>query len=248
MKYLRKLKTLYNIIKIKLIEKSLGGAKYVYYNKNRDSLLICFSAFPPTNFRLYNNIRGFAKLNVDRLYIADTWGYRGSYYLYEDGVNQPFKKTCALIESIMEKGKYKKIYTAGTSKGGSAAIIYGLKYNANDIFAGACQYRLGKWLSSPVHTRIIDGMRGETEREDFVEMMNKYMENVILQNKNSTSTIHLVYSKKENTYDIHIKELIEDLRKNNIGVVEEECYFEEHNAVGYDFIPYLTGWFNDNQR
>lgn len=248
MNYLRKLKTLYNIVRIRLIEKSFGGAKYVYYNNNKDSLLICFSAFPPTNMRLYNNIRGFSDLNVDRLYIADTWGYRGSYYLYEGGEDIPHQKTCALIENIIDKGQYKNVYTAGTSKGGSAAIIYGLKYNASDIFAGACQYRIGKWLSSPLHNSIIDGMRGEIEREEFVEMMNKYMENVISQNKNSTSTIHIVYSKKENTYDIHIKYLIEELKKNNINVVEKECFFEVHNAVGYDFIPYLTGWFNEKQR
>lgn len=99
----RKLKTLSNIIKFRIQEKSYNGVKYLYYTNNNDcdTLLISFSAMPPTNVRLYNNVKGLSKLPFDRLYINDTWGYRGSYYMYENGELTPYSKTCALIEKII---------------------------------------------------------------------------------------------------------------------------------------------------
>lgn len=247
MKYLRKIKTLYNILKIRLKERSYGGGKFVFYGKNSDSLLICFSAFPPTNLRLYNNIRGFSMLNVDRLYIADIWGIRGTYYLRENGGDEPYRITNSIIEKFLKIGHYRKVYTAGTSKGGAAAILFGLKYNVDAVFAGACQYRLGNWLNSPVHTKIINGMRGSIKKEKFVEEMNNLLPSLIQDNDGSETVVHLVYSKLEDTYDNHIKELIYDLRKHHITVVEKECIFENHNDVGYHFIPYVKEYFNANE-
>lgn len=59
---------------------------------------------------------------------------------------------------------------------------------------------------------------------------------------------YIVYSKKEHTYDEHIIELLADLRNRNIEVVEKECYFEDHNDVGYSFVPYVVEWFENNVR
>lgn len=115
-----KFRTAYNIIKFKILEKNYQGVKYIYQKSGRENktLLISFSAMPPNNFRVYNNVRGFSNLPVDRLFIKDSWGYRGSYYLYENGSLDPFFSTCALIEKISNQGKYTNIITAGTSKGG----------------------------------------------------------------------------------------------------------------------------------
>lgn len=238
---------LFNILKIRMVEKNWGGVKYIYYkNHSSSSLLICFSAFPPTNLRLYNNIRGFSKIAVDRLYIGDTWGYRGSYYLYENGQDSPYRKTTAIIDHVLKSKHYHNIYTAGTSKGGSAAIIYGLKYNVDAVFAGACQFYIGNWLSPSVHRTILDKMRGPISVKSFVTLMNEYMKTCIKENRNKDTIVHLLYSKKEHTYQQHIIDLIHELKNNNINVIEIECFFEEHNDVGYSFVPYVNDWFNNN--
>lgn len=241
---LRKIQTLFNIIKFHLIEKKYKGVKYLYYKVGADRLLISFSALPPTDFRVYNNVKGFDGLFIDRLYIKDTWGYRGSYYLYENGENRPFLKTCALIDKILDDNNYKEIVMVGTSKGGASSIIFGLKYHASDIIAGACQYHLGDYLAVPAHEEIFNRMRGENSRERFIHVLNEVMPAIIKQNSNCKTVVHLVYSKKEHTYSMHIKDLIEDLKSNSIKVVEKEEFFENHNDVGYYFIPYVKRWIN----
>lgn len=61
-KYYRKLRTVINAVKFKWIERKLYGVKFIFKRNNSDTLLICFSALPPTNFRIYNNIIGFENL------------------------------------------------------------------------------------------------------------------------------------------------------------------------------------------
>lgn len=100
-KYYRKLKTVINAVKFRWIERKLDGVKFIFKRNNSDILLVCFSALPPTNFRIYNNVIGFDSLKqngrkIDRLYICDSWGFRGAYYYFEHGFDIPYKKNCAL--------------------------------------------------------------------------------------------------------------------------------------------------------
>ena len=110
-KILRKLKTIYNIVLIKIQERCKYGVKYLYFKKNSDTLIIVFSAFPPTNFRLYNYIKSFKNLPFDRLYVKDIWGYKGSYYLMEDGSLFPFEQTLKLIQDIFLGGVQEGIHS-----------------------------------------------------------------------------------------------------------------------------------------
>ena len=97
MNIVNKFRTLCNYIKFKILEHTFktkdGVLKYLFFSKNSDTLLIVFAAFPPKDFPVYNNVKGFKDLPMDRLYIADTWGYRASYYLYENGNDIPNRLT-----------------------------------------------------------------------------------------------------------------------------------------------------------
>ena len=244
----RKIKTLYNIIKYRLLESSysVGGSriKYLYYDDAKsDTLLICFAAFPPKNFPVYNNVRGFKDLPVDRLYIADTFGFRASYYLYENGDDTPKRLTEALINHIVEKGGYKHIYTAGTSKGGTSAIYYGLKYNAEHIFSGACQYNLGTFLSAPVHIPILKAMMNSTDQQ-VIDFLNSIMCHQLESHYNSQSLIHLIYSTEENTYQNHTIDLITKLDECGIKHVDTVLDFTNHNHIGKYFQTYVLDFFH----
>lgn len=243
-----KFRTAYNIIKFKILEKNYQGVKYIYQKSGRENktLLISFSAMPPNNFRVYNNVRGFSNLPVDRLFIKDSWGYRGSYYLYENGSLDPFFSTCALIEKISNQGKYTNIITAGTSKGGTCAIIFGIKYNAKYIFSGACQYYIGDYLAVPVHEDILKAMQGNLEREEIIKRLNEVVPSMINSYaKKNSSIIHLIFSKKEHTYTSHISDLIDCLKRNNLKVVEKEYSFTNHSDVGYYFLNYINEYFKE---
>lgn len=239
-KICNKIRTVYKLIKFRLLEKTYSNRlKYLFFGKNSDTLLVCFAAFPSGNIRVYNNIKGFASINADRLYISDTFGYKGSYYLYENGSDEPFKLTCSLIQKFVSGGKYRHIYTAGTSKGGSCAIIFGLLFHAEKIFSGACQYHLGTYLNVPERYNVFEGMMGEKASAEEERKLNQVMPNIFKKNKNSKSVIYLLYSKLEHTYEDDIKDLIVDLHQNSIKVVEKEEFFSNHGDVGHYFIPFV---------
>lgn len=89
----------------KTFEKQL---KYLYFNNHSDTLLIIFSAFTG-NSRRYNYVKGLSDCICDRLYILDTWGYKGSYNMYENGQAYPEEITNRLITKILNGGGIKDL-------------------------------------------------------------------------------------------------------------------------------------------
>lgn len=246
-----KFKTLYYYIKFKVLEHTYktkdGVLKYLFFKKNSDTLLIVFASFPPKNFPVYNNVRGFKDLLLDRLYIADTWGFRASYYLYENGLDTPCRITSSFIEKVLGGGNYKHIYTAGSSKGGTCALYYGLKYNVEHIFSGACQYNLGDYLSVPVHIPILKAMMGSTS-DTVIKLLNEVMPAHIEQHKNSNTCVHLVYSTEEHTYAEHTVDLIHKLNCCNITHIDEIHKFKEHREIGSYYLAYVTNFIKINRK
>ena len=55
---------------------------YLFFNNKADSLLIIFSGFDAKGPR-YNYLKTMSIDGYDRLYILDSFGYTGSYNLYE---------------------------------------------------------------------------------------------------------------------------------------------------------------------
>lgn len=236
----RKCRTAFKILKFRIIENTFKRRlKYLFFSKRSDVLLICFSAFPSGNIRVYNNVKGFEDINVDRLYINDTFGYKGSYYLYENGDDYPYELTLSFLKEFIEQHDYKYIVTAGTSKGGSCAIMFGLKIKADFMIAGACQYHLGTYLNVPDRYKVFEGMMGAGASTEEEEKLNNVIPQIIKESQNVNSTIYLLYSKQEHTYEEDIKDLIVDLKIYNINLVEKEEFFTEHGDVGYYFIPFV---------
>lgn len=241
---IQKLLKLYSQLKLKLREKKFENRlKYVYYKEPTDTLIIVFSAFSPRP--LYNYIRTLNGLrSASRLFILDDFGHKGSYYWFEQGTDKPLQLTKRLISTLLENGGYTNLVTMGTSKGGTCAIYYGLMFNAKHIYAGACQYYVGNYLNTQFHKPILDAMVGRNARPEDVDKLNKMLPEMLNNHRNSSSLIHLLYSKEESTYQEHIVPLTNDLKENGIPFVEEIESFENHNDVGKFFTPYIRRELN----
>ena len=59
--------------------------KYIYENNHSDKLIIIFPAFPSGDKPMYNYYKTLKDVKMDKLFILDNFGYRGSYLLYENG-------------------------------------------------------------------------------------------------------------------------------------------------------------------
>ena len=79
-----------------------GRVKYVLKKRNNKALVISFSGFSPTP--VYNYMRTLNSVKADQLYILDDFGYKGSYYWYENGKEEPRLFVQGLINQVVIRG------------------------------------------------------------------------------------------------------------------------------------------------
>lgn len=214
--------------------------RYIWIKSAKHTrLVIFFSALDKDNNRRYHYLKSFDDINYDKLYILDPYGYRGSYWLYENGKDYPQSETMSFLSYILSQKKYSQVITAGTSKGGASSIFYGLAINADMIFAGACQYYIGTYVDTPAHKFIFQGMMGENASNKERDLLDEAMPRQIEKYRNAKSVVYIVYSKKEHTYDEHIKYLFSKFEEMGVNYKPIEYYFEKHSEVGHPFIEYV---------
>lgn len=208
--------------------------------------MVVFSGFGAsnTNRRSYNYLTHLTKFKTDLLFILDTWGIRGSYYILEAGDKGPMKTTSHIIEKIINKKFYSKTVFCGSSKGGSAALIFGLKYRCDYIISGACQYHIGKYISS--YPDILEGMVGKKTDSKTIKWLDTLIHHNLEANSNNDKkpVVTLIYSKKEieQTYQSELIDLISDLEKYGYTWNDEERDFESHGMIGVHFIDYMNSF------
>ena len=215
--------------------------KYLWFREGRDSLLVVFPGFSKDRPRKYNYVKGLMGVkSVDRLYINDNFGYQGSYNLYENGEREPEKITMDLINKIIKEGNYKQLFFAGSSKGGTCAIYFGLTFHANEIFAAACQYHIGKYVSSEMpNDKVFYAMMGNNAGEEESLILDNVMPDLLQKYKGSESVIHIFCSKQDPTYERHIKDLINSLDYYGYHYSETVESYAVHSQVGETFLRRL---------
>lgn len=227
-------------------QKNYRDIKYVFRNGGHkcDTLIVIFSGFsemgkPPR----YNYGETLRNVSMHQLYILDDTGYNraGSYYLGENGDWFVPNLVCELIEKVRRNCGAKRLITAGSSKGGTAALMYGLKIGADKIIIGAPQYRIATYLSSDQHKPILESILGNAI-EQGIARLNCVVEDEITMHADDAGkpVIYLHYSPEEHTYHEHIKELIDALERYHYPVVEDNQYtYAEHAEVGIYFKSFL---------
>lgn len=219
--------------------------KYLWFREGSDSLLVLFPGFSKNRPRKYNYVKGLMGVkNIDRLYINDNFGHQGSYNLYENGEKKPESITINLIDKTIKKGNYKHLFFAGSSKGGTCAIYFGLVFHADEIFAAACQYHIGKYVSSEMpDNKVFYAMMGKNAGEKESHILDDVMPNLLQKYKGSESVIHIFCSRQDPTYERHIKDLINSL--DYFGYLYSETFesYATHSQVGESFLKRLQSRF-----
>lgn len=226
-------------------EKSFEGRlKYLFFSKNKDSLLIIFPGFGKDKPRKYNYLLSLIKTRKhDLLYVNDNFGYMGSYNLFESGINYPEVLTFKLIDVIIKKGKYKNLYFAGSSKGGTSALYFGIKFHANEIYAGACQFYIGDYVENNIDPKVFKGMMGCDIEANKITMLNNILPDCIEKINGIPPRIILLCSKQDPTYNNHIVPLLKCLDSKKIPYEFIESNYVRHSEVGNDFSSLLRKRF-----
>ncbi|SHP75238.1 Uncharacterised protein [Mycobacteroides abscessus subsp. abscessus] len=214
--------------------------KYLFqksYKKTKD-LVVVFSAFsalgqPPK----YNFIRTLEEFDCNKLFILDDFGCRATYYMCKKRDFTIERSVINLINHIIKENEITNVISCGSSKGGAAAIYYGIKYGFSNIIAASPQYLIGDYLLKQTNSHnIVDYMSGSSEEEDLL-FLNNIIPDMLTKTSNKPKLfIHL--GKYEPHYKNHVLPLLKKLEETSIHYDLDLGEYSKHSDVA-KFFPEL---------
>lgn len=239
-KYIEYLSTKVKVcLKENKYSKDGGRIKYILEKEKSNILIVVMSSCTRPGIKArYNYNRTLKKIKANKLFILDDFGIdsRGSYYLGKKG---EFNIEDAVRELILKIKKELNIRTSiyvGSSKGGYAALYFGLDDSNSNIIVGAPQYYLGSYLKER-HPHVLEFIKGNSEEEGIVHLNNLLSNKII--NSKYHGRIFIHYSTEEHTYEEHIKYMLEDLKENGVYININEGKYKSHADISKHFPKYL---------
>ena len=95
---------------------------------------------------------------------------------------------------------------------------------------------------------IFHGMMGAEAGQTEIDRLNNVVKDKIKEKKNTKTTIHVLYSKKELTYERQIVDLLKDLETNHVPYLDIERFFENHDDVSGPFVEYVKEFFSEQTK
>lgn len=194
--------------------------KYVFEagKGHNDHLMIIFSASNANEvdeLNKYDYLEDLKNIDCNKLFIIDTYGPKGCYYL---GFNLNFEVETSIASLISYISNiinvpFKNIITVGTNKGGTAALYYGLKYNVGNIIVGNPHIRIADFILK--HTKVTaEYLLGFNPSKFDIEKLNNIIINQL--NKKVISKISIL-SGVSPIIRTHTDLLIKELNDRNIA-------------------------------
>ncbi|MBC1501144.1 hypothetical protein HB943_11075 [Listeria weihenstephanensis] len=212
------------------------------YRKKSDSeqLIVIFSSMVPVGQSIYHYVRTLEDSSCNRLYILDDFGYkkRGVFYLGENGGMEVREAVEELIRQMIDEHGIKKTIFAGTSKGGFAALYFGIRMQIEQIIVGAPIYKVNKFLKNRVENSRL-AMINEDEN-DAEEKLDCLLSQEIEKNE-FKGAVSIQYSRKDECYKSQSKPLISALNDQKIELRLKEEEYEKHEFCPVFFPEFLRG-------
>lgn len=166
-------------------------------------LAVVFTAIHQAGDFTFNYKKSVDASGAHALYILDDFGDQGAYYLADHGDRSIFSATQALIAQELSRLGLtaRDLITAGSSKGGSAAILHGAAAGAGRIIVGAPQVKVGSFLRVP-HPNMLRFIMGDTS-EDSVTALDAVVFNAI-DDMLDTTRLSILVGEADHHYKSHV--------------------------------------------
>lgn len=216
--------------------------KYMYKKvKNSKALIIVFSSCTRKGLKArYNYVKTLRNFECNRLFILDDWAsdHRGSYYLGKNFQFNEEKATNALIDRFIQIQPESKVLFCGSSKGGYAALNFGLQHKDAIVISGGPQYHLYQYLKNG-NEAALNHIMGDYSKEK-AELIDDHLRNVIEKDDFSSSQkVYIHFSDQEHTYTEHIQDLLFDLSEKEIQLEKDISKYTDHSEISLYFPDFL---------
>ncbi|RWZ59152.1 alginate lyase family protein [Halobacillus fulvus] len=206
-----------------------------------DQLIVVFSAIGQQYQYKYNYMKALEHIPTNKLFILDDFGDQGSYYI---GENRDFSIETAVSSLIQYKmAQYsilnRNVTTIGSSKGGYAALYFGLKYYFGHVLSGAPQTKMGQFLLEQAdHPNIAKYVAGGIGNGDK-HYLNQLMYDLLNQSNDLLPTIDILIGKSDHHYENHILPLFKTAKKKNIPIELHTLEGVNHDGIKNHFPPFI---------
>lgn len=175
----------------------------------KDKLFVVFSAMSPKYNFVFNYMKSLQEAPVNKLFILDDFGDQGSYYIGNQRDHSIETAVTSLIQYTMAKHKvsHENVTTIGSSKGGYAALYFGLKYYFGNIISGAPQSKIGSYLIKQTPGQNIAGYIAGSAEEGDCYYLDQLLFQLLNQPNEVSPNIHIMIGTRDHHYANHVMPL-----------------------------------------
>ncbi|WP_405714939.1 hypothetical protein OG264_35825 [Streptomyces xanthophaeus] len=213
-------------------------------NGNRHLVVVFANFTAPGEYGWSNGVLDKVRSNI--LWIRDLFDGANSYYLCK-GMDFALEQSVAgLISRVMKSLSLTPddCTMFGSSKGGSAAIYFGLKYGFRNILASVPQFLIGTYVREgiPGAARL---MMGEVSEQN-VRVLDSVLPDLVRSGANRSANIYLISSPQDEQYTRQVEPFIGLFQghENFNFVYNDSPLITDHGKVTLRNLPAIMGLLN----
>ncbi|MET7788350.1 hypothetical protein ABZS93_17320 [Streptomyces sp900116325] len=213
-------------------------------NGNRHLLVVFANLGAPGEWGWANGVLDKTRANI--LWIRDQFDGQNSYYLCKGMDFSLERSVIELISRVMNALSLTPddCTMFGSSKGGTAALYFGLKYGFRNVVASVPQFRVGTYVkeSMPGAARL---MMGEVTDEK-VHILDSVLPSVVGSGTYRDANIYLISSPQDEQYTRHVEPFLGLFQgyTNFNFVYNDSPLIASHGKVTLRNLPTIMGLLN----
>ncbi|MFC7302835.1 hypothetical protein ACFQVC_01215 [Streptomyces monticola] len=206
-------------------------------------LVVVFANYTaPDDYGWSNGI--LDKLRANVLWIRDRFHGQHSYYLCKDmdfGLEDSVARLISTVLGALSLGP-ENCTAFGSSKGGSAALYFGLRYGLGNIVASVPQFRIGTYVRDD-RQETARFMMGESPTVERVRVLDEAIPGLVRAGANRGANIYLVSSSRDEQHGEQVEPFLGLFRayENFNYICNESPLISGHGQVSLRNVPHLMG-------
>jgi len=225
--------------------------KYLFQPSEKKSpyLLVIFSGLHTREYKggtpVYNYIKTLQDTNnYNKLFILDEYRGQFCYYLGHNCQHGYEKAVIALITTIANQLNIssKNIIACGSSKGGTAALYYGIKYHFGSVISGAPQTYIANFLEKLARRNLVIQKALYNMTGINVEKGKRYINNLLFRLIDETESfpnLKLHIGKGDYHYEEHLIPLLDKLKTTGVDYYLDIQDYDDHSHTGTYYPSFL---------
>lgn len=237
---------------IKKEEKVYKGVKDVNYfymppETESNKLIVIFSGFNGQEAKgkpaSYNYVKPISLVDTHRLFILDSYDGHPCYYLGKNKLLDYEVSTISLIYSFANDLGInpKNIITCGSSKGGTAAIYFAMKYTLGSAVVGGFQFEVGSYLKNVTfyaRERVLKLITGGVN-DSHEAYLNSFYYNFFKSVKYNNTNLYIHGGSGDPHYLNHVKPFLRLMDEREVPYQLDIKPYDSHTYIGEFYSDYL---------